>query len=62
LSGLGHKGAVICKQGDNEIKRLLEWPHGTMEKKLLGKCRDIVAGIEPEAEAFLYESRKFLIV
>lgn len=53
---------MICKQGDNEIKRLSKWPHGTLEKKLLGKCRDIVAGIEPEAEVFLYGSCKFLII
>ena len=26
------------------------------------KCRDIVAGIEPEAGVFLYGSRKFLII
>jgi len=48
---------VTCKQGDNEMKRLSEWPHGTLEKKLLEKCRDIVAGIEPESEVFLYGSR-----
>ena len=39
------------------MKRLSEWPHGTLEKKLLEKCRDIVVGIEPEAEVFLYGSR-----
>ena len=39
------------------MKTLSEWPHGTLEKKLLEKCRDIVAGIEPEAEVFLYGSR-----
>lgn len=39
------------------MKTLSEWPHGTLDKKLLEKCRDIVAGIEPEAEVFLYGSR-----
>ncbi len=39
------------------MKTLSEWPHGTLEKKLLHKCRDIVVGIEPEAEVFLYGSR-----
>jgi len=39
------------------MKRLSEWPHGTSEKKLLERCRDIVVGIEPEAEVFLYGSR-----
>ena len=39
------------------MKTLSEWPHGTLEKKLLEKCRDIVVGIEPEAEVFLYGSR-----
>jgi len=39
------------------MKRLSEWPHGTLEKKLLEKCHDIVAGIEPGAEVFLYGSR-----
>jgi predicted nucleotidyltransferase len=39
------------------MKTLSEWPHGTQEKKLLEKCHDIVAGIEPEAEVFLYGSR-----
>jgi hypothetical protein len=44
------------------MKGLSEWSHGTLEKKLLGKYRDIVAGIEPGAEVFLYGSRKFLII
>ena len=35
------------------MKRLSEWPYGTSEKKLLEKCRNIVTGIEPEAEVFL---------
>lgn len=39
------------------MKRLSEWPHGTSEKKLLERCRNIVTGIEPEAEVFLYGSR-----
>ncbi len=39
------------------MKTLSEWPHGTLEKKLLEKCHDIVVGIEPEAEVFLYGSR-----
>ena len=39
------------------MKKLSEWSHGTLDKKLLEKCRDIVAGIEPEAEVFLYGSR-----
>jgi len=39
------------------MKTLSEWPHGTLDKKLLEKCRDIVAGIEPGAEVFLYGSR-----
>jgi hypothetical protein len=41
------------------MKTLSEWLHGTLDKKLLEKCRDIVAGIEPEAEVFLYGSRRF---
>jgi hypothetical protein len=44
------------------MKGLSEWPHVTLEKKLLEKYRDIVAGIEPGAEVFLYGSRKFLII
>jgi len=44
-------------KGANEMKRLSEWPYGTSEKKLLEKCRNIVTGIEPEAEVFLYGSR-----
>jgi hypothetical protein len=44
------------------MKRLSEWPHVTLKKKLLEKCRDIVAGIEPGAEVFLYGSLKFLII
>lgn len=39
------------------MKKLSEWPHGTQEKKLLETCRDIVVGIEPKAEVFLYGSR-----
>ena len=44
------------------MKRLSEWPHGTLEKKLLERCRDIVVGIEPEAEVFLDGFRTFLII
>jgi len=28
------------------MKRFSEWSHETLDKKLLEKCRDIVAGIE----------------
>ena len=44
------------------MKRLSEWPHGTLEKKLLEKCRDIVASIKPEAKVLLYGLRTFLII
>jgi type I restriction-modification system DNA methylase subunit len=42
------KGALrVCKEVDSKMKRLSEWSHETLDKKLLEKCRDIVAGIEP---------------